>query len=178
MEVPKVTRVAVAEVNLSRENKKPAKGIDGISLLNNFAFEQDGIRAWKAYGIGPGKFFASRQDNQESTDLTIVCLFQMTPKEKGTLRASTSKPSDTRQVFSCREEGCIHIFTFHIFRNPWTRFGDGTCRLCEHSPHHTKLICWLCHRRPFLLFIHITKHPSAFIIDSDDIMKGCHAQWR
>ena len=28
---------------------------DGISALNNFQFEERGIRVWKAYKIGPGK---------------------------------------------------------------------------------------------------------------------------
>ena len=106
-------RVAVAEVNLSNENKKASKGIDGISLLNNFAFEQDGIRAWKAYAIGPGKLFSSRQNNQGPTDLTILCPFQMTRRQKGTLRRSTSQSSHVQQVFSCREEGCILTFTSH-----------------------------------------------------------------
>ena len=30
---------------------------DGISTLNNFQFHPSGVKIWKAYKIGPGKFF-------------------------------------------------------------------------------------------------------------------------
>ena len=45
-------RVAVVQVDTTKsvgvENKIP-----GISLLNNFLFEERGVRAWKAYNVGP-----------------------------------------------------------------------------------------------------------------------------
>ena len=28
---------------------------DGVSLLNNFKYEENGIRAWRAFNVGPGK---------------------------------------------------------------------------------------------------------------------------
>ena len=30
---------------------------DGISLLNNFQYEENGVRAWRAFNVGPGKLF-------------------------------------------------------------------------------------------------------------------------
>ena len=47
-------RVAVVEVDPTRETNKDSK-IPGISVLNNFQFEECGIRVWKAYNIGPGR---------------------------------------------------------------------------------------------------------------------------
>ena len=48
-------RVAVVQVDTTKsvvvENKIP-----GICLLNNFLFEERGVRAWKAYKVGPGCF--------------------------------------------------------------------------------------------------------------------------
>ena len=111
-------RVAVAEVNLTKENKKQTKEIDGISLLNNFSFEESGLTAWKAYDIGPGKYIASRHDNQGPTDLTILCPFEVASVQKGTLKHSTSETSNVQQVFSCEEEGCIQTFsTFQDLEN-------------------------------------------------------------
>lgn len=33
----------------------------GIQALNNFLFEPAGLRAWKAYNVGTGKFFSLAQ---------------------------------------------------------------------------------------------------------------------
>lgn len=30
---------------------------DGISLLNNFQNEENGVRVWRAFNVGPGKLF-------------------------------------------------------------------------------------------------------------------------
>ena len=48
-------RAAVVEVDKTRERNKDNK-IPGISVLNNFQYEERGIRVWKAYDIGPGRF--------------------------------------------------------------------------------------------------------------------------
>ena len=31
--------------------------LPGISKLNNFEFEDEGVRVWQAYGVGEGKVF-------------------------------------------------------------------------------------------------------------------------
>ena len=41
--------------------------IPGVSLLNNIKFENDGIRVWRAYDIGPGKFIPSSKLNLPSS---------------------------------------------------------------------------------------------------------------
>ena len=47
-------RVAVVKIDPSTDNSSDNK-IPGISLLNNFSYEYDGIRAWRSYNIGPGR---------------------------------------------------------------------------------------------------------------------------
>ena len=47
-------RAAVVEVDTTRERNKDNK-IPGIIVLNNFQYEERGIRALKAYNIGLGR---------------------------------------------------------------------------------------------------------------------------
>ena len=46
-------RVVDTFTNLDSD-KVTLKPISGISLLYNFFFEDDDVRVWKAFGIGPG----------------------------------------------------------------------------------------------------------------------------
>ncbi|CAB3992571.1 Hypothetical predicted protein [Paramuricea clavata] len=50
-----------ASVNIVNEAKKTIEihKIDKFSSFHNFKVEKDGIRMWKAFGIGPGKFISS-----------------------------------------------------------------------------------------------------------------------
>lgn len=45
-------RVSVSEVASQKTSFKP---IPAISSYSNFVFREEGIRVWKAYGIGTGK---------------------------------------------------------------------------------------------------------------------------
>jgi len=47
-------RAAVVEVDTTRERNKDSK-IPGISVLNNFQYEECDIRVWEAYDIGRGR---------------------------------------------------------------------------------------------------------------------------
>ena len=47
-------RAAVVEVDTTRERNKDSK-IPGISVLNNFQYEELGSRVWKAYDVGTGR---------------------------------------------------------------------------------------------------------------------------
>ena len=33
----------------------------GVQVSNNFSYENRGLRMWRAYGIGPGKFYSADQ---------------------------------------------------------------------------------------------------------------------
>ena len=108
----------------------------GVQSLNNFSYEEGGLRAWRAYNIGPGKFFtlgmlAQLGTPQGATNLTIVLPFGRPNKEVGTLTAvrpvqpalvqhSPSRPDpathceeeedEDRVPFACPEEGCIKVY--------------------------------------------------------------------
>lgn len=51
-----------SNVNVVISNVAPSKGEakwEGISFLNNFAFSDAGVQAWRAYHIGPGQMSTS-----------------------------------------------------------------------------------------------------------------------
>lgn len=48
-------RVAVVQVRMKELIASDGK-LDGISMLNNFEFQENGVVAHKAYGVGPGEF--------------------------------------------------------------------------------------------------------------------------
>jgi len=103
-------RIAVVEVCSNKDIVKDNK-IPGISLLNNFSFEETGIRAWKAYNVGTGRLF--KYDDilihaQESTSLKIIQPFGAPVKERGTVGESVRTASS--DIFSCKENGCVLTF--------------------------------------------------------------------
>jgi hypothetical protein len=66
--VPGVYVTLCAKVAVSR----PFQGkIDGVSKLSNIAYEDGGMRVWKAYGIGPGKVLL---DKPSCSTNQLLCL--------------------------------------------------------------------------------------------------------
>ena len=51
----KGTTAAVCSVDESNKNAEVRK-LEGFSKFHNFSFKFEGIRAWRCYGIGYGKF--------------------------------------------------------------------------------------------------------------------------
>ena len=105
--------------------------MSGVQSLNNFSYEGGGLRAWRAYNIGPGKFFtlamlAQLGTPQGATNLTIVMPFGRPNEEVGTLTAvrpvqprpprpdpathCEDEEDEDRVPFSCPEEGCIKVY--------------------------------------------------------------------
>ena len=109
----------------------------GVQSLNNFSYEGGGLRAWRAYNIGPGKLYtramlAQLGTPQGATNLTIVLPFGRPNVEVGTLTAarpvqpspvepSPSQPDPATQCdedvedkdrvpFACPEKGCIKVY--------------------------------------------------------------------
>ena len=102
-------RVAVVQVDTTKsvgvENKIP-----GISLLNNFLFEERGRRAWKAYKVGPGCFIPYDKviiERQGDTGLKVIQPFGARTKERGTI-AENTRP--LTEIFPCTETGCVLSF--------------------------------------------------------------------
>ena len=68
----KGVRAVVFQVDINKEIT--ANKIPSISLLNNFSFERNGIRAWRAFSVGPGRFLSYSQlevVSQEETGLKV-----------------------------------------------------------------------------------------------------------
>ena len=68
----KGVRAVVVQVDINKEIT--ANKIPSISLLNNFSFEGNRIRAWRAFSVGPGRFLSYSQlevVSQEETGLKV-----------------------------------------------------------------------------------------------------------
>ena len=82
-------RAAVVEVDTTRERNKDSK-IPGISVLNNFQFEEFGIRVSKAYNIGSGRFIpysVLTVASQGDTGLSVIQPFgPATQKQEAQVR--------------------------------------------------------------------------------------------
>ena len=109
----------------------------GIQALNNFLFESAGLRAWKAYNVGTGRFFSLAQlqkygTPQGPTGIKELQLFSQPLQDVGTFRAGAKQAQDvgpsapmevqiiqsdeaesaTRSVasYSFPEQGCIKVY--------------------------------------------------------------------
>ena len=101
-------RVAVVEVDTTRERNKDNK-IPGISVLNNFQYEERGIRAWKAYNIGLGRLITYSDLGvapQGDTGLKVIQPFGQAT-QRGSVGASVRHKFD---IYSCQETGCVLTF--------------------------------------------------------------------
>ena len=102
-------RAAVVEVDGTKEVGKYNK-IPQVSLLHNFAFEEKGIRAWRAYDVGDGRFIAYDSldiEAQHHTGLKVIHPFGGRSKEKGIVGASARPKAD---IFPCFESDCVLTF--------------------------------------------------------------------
>lgn len=102
-------RAAVVEVDASKETGIDNK-ISGISFLNNCQFEENGIRPWKAYNVGPGRLLSYSDlivEKQGDTGLKVIQPFGPRTKQRGTVSEST-RPNT--EIFSCSETGCVLTF--------------------------------------------------------------------
>ncbi|XP_068707825.1 uncharacterized protein [Montipora foliosa] len=111
--------------------------MSGIQALNNFSFESEGLRVWKAYNVGPGKLFSPVKVKgfgtpQGPTDLCVLQPFSIPREETGAFRSTTRRavlqqahPSTsqslvvedeppaseaTKVYFSCPEDGCTKTY--------------------------------------------------------------------
>ena len=69
----KGVRAVVVQVDINKEIT--ANKIPSISLLNNFSFEGNRIRAWRAFSVRPGRFLSHSQLEgvpQEETGLKVL----------------------------------------------------------------------------------------------------------
>ena len=108
--------------------------IGGVSTLSNIEFSKEGIRVWRAYGVGTGRFISAQTfETPSSNCLPSIVLLQAHASSFSSAvkrRANTTQPSDTRTteeqteteedpstsgeaLFTCPEEGCTKTFLRH-----------------------------------------------------------------
>lgn len=115
--------------------------IEGISTLNSFSFDDDGIRTWKAYDVGDGKCLSKKCIEVHEKDLPVFEEIRKTqrPVTWRVLRAPqrrskeqmlagssdedlnddpSSSPSSSeveevsRRIFACPEDGCVKTYRY------------------------------------------------------------------
>ena len=107
--------------------------IDGVSTLSNIEISKEGIREWRAYGVGPGRLIPQKFDLPSSEGLPSITVIQAHPSSFSSAvkrRADTTQSSGFRAsaaqtetneeskasaegLFTCPEEGCTKTFLRH-----------------------------------------------------------------
>jgi len=98
-----------AEVDATNAIGNDSK-IPGIRVIDNFLFEDGGIRTWKACNVWPAHYLAYDEQSFEKrgdTGLKVIQPFSTRMKERGTVLESTSPSTE---IFYCSETG--RVFTF------------------------------------------------------------------
>lgn len=90
--------------------------LKSISLLNNFQLEEDGIRVWRAYNIGPGKFFLWDDLCPDFDSFHIPTLDIIADKaiKQSAPRKVISKDVTNTGLFFCSEADCPATFSRHL----------------------------------------------------------------
>ena len=130
----------------------------GVQALHNFLYENGGLRVWRAYDVGPGKFYSAVMlarfgTPQGPTELVALELFSIPHLEAGTYQqhpqptSATSEPgplkelpfpSQTeheREMFSCQEEGCIKTFKSFAALQKHLDVGKHLVKLAKESAY-------------------------------------------
>ena len=129
-----VSAVNVALCESIASPDMPSLKVEGVSLLNNVRYEDDGIRVWKAYGIGSGKLIKLQypSDSELSTLIathTHTSTFATIKPRRTTQHVPRDGASDDQvdqdtpangnftntqeAIFACPEEGCTRTFLRH-----------------------------------------------------------------
>ena len=105
----------VAEVDMPSKTTEAtaAESIEGISLLNNFTYEESGIRCWKAYKTGKGKLINADPEQQRPTSLKIIEAHDPNRSTTGTMVTAKSSSDKCSSLFYCEEQGCVLAFRTH-----------------------------------------------------------------
>ena len=104
----KGVRAAVVKVDTSREIS--ANKIPGISILNNFSFEEDGVRVWRAFSIGPGNLLSYKELEVAQHAETGVTVLQQFGPRSNTLGTVSQESTPRGEIFSCNESTCVLTF--------------------------------------------------------------------
>lgn len=105
---------SVNEVNKSMEQLQ-AKKIPNFSSYHNFMYENDGIRVWRAFGVGSGKKVSNESLYVSHQGNTSLLVKQPFPEIKSLRQTKLKKgnaagTADTDGLFYCPESGCNYVF--------------------------------------------------------------------
>ena len=101
------TTATVWAINETQKTLEVHK-IEGFSKYYNFKFEVEGIRAWRAYGVGLGRFIPYREvitEPQGPTDLIVHENFFPLIEARVYKRETNSENKQCSGGFSCSEPG-------------------------------------------------------------------------
>ena len=103
--------------------------IDGVSKLSNVEFTKEGIRVWRAYGVGPGKLISAPKSQIPSAD-TLPSLevlqahpssFSSTVKGRTTAhlgdKRATGDPAETDEEPSTSTRLCLRAQKRDVLRH-------------------------------------------------------------
>ena len=77
------------------------KSIEGLSLLNNFTYEESGIHCWKVYKAGKGKLINyADPEQQRPTSLKIIEAYDSNRSTTGTMMTAKSSSDKCSSLFS------------------------------------------------------------------------------
>lgn len=113
----KGTTSSVNTINETNKSLK-IKDIPNISTYHNFNYEKNGVRVWKAYGIGPGKLIKYQDIYVTHQSCTEICTldgehFQFQANDMREVKKNTQlkDEEDTEQLlFHCLEPSCTRSF--------------------------------------------------------------------
>ena len=130
----------------------------GVQALHNFSYENGGLRVWRAYDVGPGKFYSAVMlarfgTPQGPTELVTLEPFSIPHIEAGTYQqhpeptSATSEPGPLKELpfpshtehesemFSCQEEGCIKTFKSFAALQKHLDVGKHLVKLAKESAY-------------------------------------------
>ena len=106
------TPATVCAINETQKTLEVHK-IEGFSKYYNFKFEVEGIRAWRAYGVGLGRFIPYGEvitEPQGPTDLIVHENFFPLIEARVYKRETNSENKQCNGRFSCSEPGYDMVF--------------------------------------------------------------------
>ena len=140
----KGTTVAACTLDITSQSLKVQKIID-FGQLHNFQCEKDGLRTWKAYGVGKGEYIAWNSlyvQHQGPTNLSVSegegffkrCEIRELPVKKRAEKVSDHDEDSQPSLFVCSENGCN--YTINSFSELELHLEAGM-----HEPRQDKKKC-------------------------------------
>ncbi|PFX14753.1 hypothetical protein AWC38_SpisGene21066 [Stylophora pistillata] len=106
------TTACVCSINETKKTLEVQK-IHGFSKYHNFKFEEEGMRIWRAYGIGQGRLIPYQDLVVRPQGSTCLVVDEKFFPLKETRLHKAKKNSDGEQVndlFACSDPGCNMVF--------------------------------------------------------------------